>query len=274
MKFTHKNLHVFIAGLALALLLSYSSKAQFSKLIGLWTGEDSINIEIKDTVEQLNTIEKTTAKNKFYEWCFLKIKFDTLTFYTGKYNKSNFKIISLSDSILFLKPVGNTSKAFIKDVLIFHKSSRKSIRFQKIIFHSGPCFGNCSILHIEIDSNRNVLYNGYVEYDLMPLKKKGHKTGVNDKINNDLTGRFTSKLPEKEYNTLIYILSKSKLDQIESSSTEIDAPSFAFIIYYNGHKKKLYSPDPGITEMLLNFFYHIHEKAQLIRTKEEFKIED
>lgn len=81
---------------------------------------------------------------------------------------SKYKIIKLTKDSLFLAIIDNKTLYITKylnnlkvDTLKLAKVMKKNaIKFDRIGFYSSGCFGDCPVMFLEIDSVRNILFNG------------------------------------------------------------------------------------------------------------------
>ncbi len=146
-------------------------------------------------------------------------------------------------------------------------SNDKTVKLEKIIFHTTGCWGYCPTYHLQIDSTRNIdLYSESVY-----LQKEGFRS-IQDSTK---IGYFNGKLPKTKYDNLIVILESMGLDTLKSNeATCCDGSIITLIIYYNGRRMYIHSMFPGeIFESIILSLYDICEKSKLQRIDQHFEIE-
>jgi len=249
------------------LCLSIHIHGQNKHLQGIWVSGNNDVIKINKDGDRFNIL----STNETQEQLNLKISKDSLSFYT-QYTKIgsdktyvseyNFYIKKITESKLILIPTSKLSKDFFRNrkEITFTKQEfnlDNSISFEKLIYRTTPCYGNCSSINLELDKNKNI----YI-----------HRELFNDKIN---SGNFTGTLSENSYNKLINILQTSNLKTWSfPQKNGHDAPTTTLIIYYNGKRKYFKSMfPPTISQQLINLLYQIGEKTELIRTDKEKQLE-
>jgi len=246
-------------------------------LIGKWVGHEYL-ITIKDTTgKELNSIEKYTSSEGYTLFSLHRdtFKFNKEYIDVEDENKRTidnytFKILKNTDSFLWVSPISGNAKNYCGSDSILKLIRReyvidKDINLEKIIFHSTGCFGSCPILDIEIDSNKQILYETIV------FKERG-----NPKIDSLLTGDFKGNLRDSNYAQLNSILQNCDLKDFSYQDDEYpDGSSREIIVYYNGKKEKFRSMEiPPMLDDLIDYFYRLNKMADLKRTTEDFKIED
>lgn len=258
--------HIYII-YVIILCLSIHIHGQNKHLQGIWISNNNDVIKINEDGDRSNVL----STNETQEQLNVKISKDSLSFYT-QYTKAgsdktyvseyNFNIKKMTESKLTLIPTSKLSKDFFKNKkeITFTKQEfnlDNSISFEKLIYRTTPCYGDCSVINLEIDKNRNIFI---------------HRELFNDKIN---SGNFTGTLYENLYNQLINILQTSKLKIWTFPKKEgHDAPTTTLIIYYNGKRKYFKSMFPPVfSQQLINLLYQIGEETELIRTDKEKQIE-
>lgn len=257
-------IHIFCT---ILLFLSICIKGQNKKIQGRWISNNNDVIEIKEDGNRFNIL----STNETEEQLKVRIKKDSITFYSeytnfdsGKTHISNydFYIKKLTDSKLILIPTSKLSKKFFKNKqqIVFTKQEfnvDSSMSFEKLVYRTTSCYGNCSIINLELDKNKNI----YI-----------HRELLNDKIN---SGNFVGTLSEEDYNRVNNILKTSNLKTWSFPEKDgSDAPTTTLIIYYNGKRKYFKSMfPPTISRQLINLLYEIGEKTKLVCTDKEKQIE-
>ncbi|SDI35468.1 hypothetical protein SAMN05421846_106239 [Chryseobacterium taeanense] len=243
-------------------------KAQNKSTIqGTWISENNDFIKIKEEGSRFNIL----STNEIEEQLNIMIKKDSLSFYTKYtkvgsdkiyFSKYDFYIKKMNEKQLILIPTSELSKNLFNNrpQIIFTRQEFNidhSISFEKLIYRTTSCYGNCSIINLELDKNKNI----YI-----------HREIFNDKIN---SGNFKGTLSEEEYARFINILQTSNLRKWYFPEKDgSDSPITTLIIYHNGKRKYFKSMfPPAISNQLIKLLYEIGEKAQLIRTDKEKQME-
>jgi hypothetical protein len=268
--------------LILTLFLFCSNvNAQLDKLIGIWITPENELMAIHDTINQYDNSNMLGNGIRDEGMSFF-IKGDTLSFqkryfssrtdykilYVDRYD---LKIIKQSDTTLIVQPVSKLSKAFYKDKTTISFTRQefardKSIKLEKIIFHTSSCFGTCPTYHLQIDSIKQaMLYAEEVFPDNYEFKRDSSKMGY-----------FTGTIADTTYNKLISLLETCNLSTLEFDGAQCcDGSVITIIVYYNGQRKYLQSMfPPAIADSLISYLYAICARTALQKTKDKFIIEE
>jgi len=144
---------------------------------------------------------------------------------------------------------------------------RKSVKLERIIFHTSGCFGSCPIFHLEIDNKKNIkLFAEMVYQKGLPLVSEEDTAK---------TGYFKGTVNDTLYTQLDNILQTIGIENLNfNNSTCCDGSIKTIIIYYNGKRKYLKSMfPPERADTLISTLYKICTMNKLIRTKDKFDIE-
>lgn len=201
---------------------------------------------------------------------FQKQYYSSATNYEKLYiDRYDLIILKQTDTSITVRPSSDLSKKFFnkRSSLTFIKqefNKDKSIKFDKIIYHTTSCFGSCPTIDLEITNDRNIY-----------LKGEFYKENSMYEIDSLESGQFIGKMNDTLYNELINILQTCNLRTLAFPEIHgADAPVTTLIIYYNGQRKYLKSMfPPTIADKLIEFLYLINTKADLTRTNENRTIE-
>jgi len=153
---------------------------------------------------------------------------------------------------------------FLALALVSCKSAQDGFQFEKISYHSGPCFGACPSYHMEIRADKTLRLKG----DSLYNKRMG---------NRDLSkvGYFTGKVADSSYNKLIAQLRSVGLDTLKFRGPNCcDAPMKTIIVYYNGKRKYLHAMfPPEHAHGLISVLNDIYSKSRFEPTSQRFDIE-
>ncbi len=143
------------------------------------------------------------------------------------------------------------------------QSAKDSFAFEKMTFHSGPCFGTCPSYHMEIRSDKTVLLKGDSLYS---------KRGTFDY---GRVGRYTARLSDTTYARLLGELRAMGLDTVRFQGPYCcDAPMKTMIVYYNGKRKYLRAMfPPGHARQLLATLHGIYARSAFTPSEQQFEIE-
>ena len=144
------------------------------------------------------------------------------------------------------------------------RSAKESFAFEKIAFHSGPCFGVCPSYHLEIRNDRSVLLKGDSLYG-----KRGNHQDL------DRVGYFKGRIADTSYVRLLEDLRAIGLDTVQFKGPDCcDAPMKTLIVYYNGKRKYLRAMfPPDHARALLSTLTGIYKNTRFDRVGERFEIE-
>ena len=256
-------------------VLLFSCKTKPSKnynLIGIWVSPTSA-IGITDTLGK--------SSNYLWTWYgynadhYFSLSHDSITFNPERGNDApkfqggiKCKILQNSDSFLYLLPLKDDAKQLLlsNSKLKFIRKEflvDPSIKLEKIIFHSSPCFGRCPVFDVEIDSNMLIYFKGHIIND------------YHDSTLRPISEQFKGKLPDSTYKKLISLLQRCELKDLKyTPEHNTDAWGRTIIVYFNNQRKEISSTSPPmILTDLVNFFVHINNEVTLTATNENFEIE-
>jgi hypothetical protein len=143
-----------------------------------------------------------------------------------------------------------------------NRRAREKLTFEKVIYHSSHCNGDCPAIDLQIDSARNIV----LKRDIWKEK------GVTDK---HASGSFRGKLDAKTYADLIAILVWTDYANLKFPSDACcDRVVTTIAIYANGKRTILssMSPPEKATE-LISFLYNLGMKSSIPRTTEKIEID-
>lgn len=147
--------------------------------------------------------------------------------------------------------------------------THKTVKLEKIIFHSSSCFGACPIYHLQLDSNKT--FKLYAEE---VFKDNAEPFTMNFDTNK--IGYFIGQASDTSFNNLTTELKNIGLDTINFSGPMYTCGSeITLIVYYNGKRQFLQSsyPTPK-ADKLISSLYQICQTSKLTRTTEKFNIEN
>lgn len=254
--------------------------SRYETLKGTWISAEQDCIKIQDTINKyynsniIGTIMGDASKDLF-------IYGDTLSFQSRFYSSEtnyeklyieryDLKIISLTKKELKVEPISSLSKEFFhnrKRIVLIKQEFNvdKSINFEKLIYHSTTCYGNCPKIEMEIDSDKNIY-----------LSAEFYKNNTFNQIDSARSGTFSGKVPEPQFNELILLLQTCSLKTLVfPKRMGADAPVTTIIVYFNGEKKHLKSMFPPIiSEKLIRHLFELNTKIKLLRTPEKRLLEE
>lgn len=254
--------------------------SRYEAIKGTWISAEQDCIKIQDTLNKyynsntIGTIKGDASKDLF-------IYGDTLSFQSRYYSSEtnyeklyieryDLKIISLTKKELIVEPISSLSKD------LFHNRKRielikqefnvdNTINFEKLIYHSTTCYGNCPRIEMEIDGDQNIY-----------LSAEFYKNNTFNQIDSARSGTFRGKIPDPLFNELIQLLQTCSLKTIVFPKRRgADAPVTTIIVYFNGEKKYLKSMFPPIiSEKLIRYLFELNTKIKLFRTSEKRLLEE
>lgn len=142
--------------------------------------------------------------------------------------------------------------------------SADGFRFEKLVYHTSPCFGACPHYHMEITADKKIrLHN-----EMVMSKRMG--TADNTKA-----GYFKGEATQANYDKLIQQLRTVGLDTLQFKGPMCcDAPMQTVIVYYNGKRKYLKAMfPPEHAHALLASIRDIYQQDNFGRVSETFVLE-
>lgn len=222
----------------------------------LWIGDANNYLRVDTDAIRVECFYTFQSKSQIYRQAYrYSLIADTLrvtapNFSSSKYDDfiiknlstDQLKLISLNPNSLILAFTETPKKT-----LNFRDRKQvqtDTIAFEKLLFNSTNCFGTCTAMSLQIDKDKQ-------------LKFVGGKYAVKD-------GLYTSTLSNALYNKLLYILSISELDKIETNGDEnIDLPTYTLEVHYNNKIKFLKSCIlPFATNELLDYLLKIPNQVK------------
>jgi hypothetical protein len=257
-----------------------TSFAQLDKYIGTWISDQQDCLLIQDTINKYDNSNMLCNVTRD-EGMALFIYGDTLSFQNQYYSSAtnyqtlyidryDLKIIKSTDSLLLVKPVSRLSKQFFlnRTTITFKRQSLAidtAINFEKIIFHTTECFGRCPVYDLQVDKLKRVKLHAQVVYEPWD----GYEI-------DSLQGYFTGQLSDQTFGKLIKTIQTCNLRTLKMNDALCcDGSVKTIIVYFNGRKKyfKTMFP-PVIANELISTLYSICQEDGLVKTSEEFKIEE
>lgn len=172
--------------------------------------------------------------------------------------KYHFKILKLNDSNLILAPITENTLKLIgtsgesTDTVHLKKiPAKNNTDMKRIGFYSGPCFGVCPSMYMEIDNAGNILFDGlrYTEKE----------------------GLFAGKIPERELKQILRKVRSIDLDNLKKEYTARWTDDQACRIKIETDKKTYessvygFDKEPIALRILLHKLMETYKTAQLIQ---------
>lgn len=140
-------------------------------------------------------------------------------------------------------------------------------KFEKIIFHTSACFGDCPIYHLEVKNDKKV--------KLITEKSfRNSKLKLNEPENRIPNYRIGT-LNDTMFNQLATELNTIGLESLEfDGATCCDRPLITIIVYYNGKRKLLQSTfPPDKADRLIEILYEVSKCNDYQKSNDAFSIE-
>jgi hypothetical protein len=266
--------------LSLFLFIWINGFGQFNRLIGTWITPQQDCMVIHDTINEYDNSNRLCSVTGD-EGMALLVYGDTLSFQKRYFSSAtnyeklyvdryDLKVIMFNDTIMKVKPVSNLSRKFFtnRKVLTFKLQSfaiDKSIRLEKIIFHTTKCLGDCPVYHLQINNSGQVKLHAEVVYSSGMEYEK-----------NTAEGYFAGQLNDTTFKKLIRKIQTCNLQTLKvNNALCCDGSIQTIIVYFNGKRKYIKTMfPPAITDELISVLYGICEKGGFKRITTRFKIEE
>lgn len=167
------------------------------------------------------------------------------------------------DRTLTITPINTNARALAKGKLTvftnFKYLKDQSVKFKRIHFNSGYCYGTCPVLNIDIDSTGFYYLKGgeYAE----PYR-----------------GYFVGRLTTSQLDTLNQLVQSSHLQQLQNWKQKeivMDTPPYNLTIFYNGKNVKLHTNyPPFILQDLISYLVSSYKKVLLAPAKTRLDFEE
>jgi len=246
--------------------------SQNKELLGIWYSSDQDYIEFNPKYWEIQSGKSLSSSGfTIFERNDDKLRFLS-EYYDSKHRNKikidfeknyDFILKEHTDDFIILLPDSKNSKEFFnnrKEIQFFRRKHfiDSSINFEKLVFRTTDCFGQCPVLNIQMDKEQNIIYSGEIYQD--PV----------------LSGDFTGKFSKEDLDTIVHLLRNCQLETLRWRPTSCcDAPMITLIIYYNDKRKYFKSMfPPKISDDLISFLYKINSKATLTRQDKSFDFEE
>lgn len=142
---------------------------------------------------------------------------------------------------------------------------KEKINFEKIVFHTSHCFGDCPVINLQVNNDRSLL--------LSKLRKSSRsKMSSSDNLTEEYD-YFKGQINEKLYDQLLEELVKTDTVSFKGQNC-CDAPLKTIIAYYNGKRKyikTMFPPKEG--QNLISILYEVSKTENLVQTSDKIEFE-
>jgi hypothetical protein len=261
-----------------------TSQAQFAKFEGIWISSALDYLKIKDSgntdpLYYANTLGNVNMKVAAEVY----IHADTIIF-SQKYNPSQkfgLLVTSKNDTGLTIRPITKLAKDFFQNraSIRFIKQGYNvdhSIQFEKLVYTTTSCRGDCPEFYMEIDNRKNVYLDGlfFVYEKIIPDTIHGLTKAHPDLLlDTARSGYFVGVLDDTLYNQLILLLKTSHLKTVKVPRSMVsDGPNETLTIFFSGQQKYFATHDfPTVLSSLVGYLYSLNTKVNWVRTEKKRK---
>lgn len=144
-------------------------------------------------------------------------------------------------------------------------SKKEQNNFEKIIFNTSACFGNCPIYNLQINHDKTFLL----------YKKESNRSPKLAAGENQITTEayYKGVLSNQKYNELLNEIKETDTLKFEGQNC-CDAPLKTIIIYYNKKRKYVRTMfPPEEAKKLVELLYEVCRSENLTKSEETFEIE-
>ena len=144
-------------------------------------------------------------------------------------------------------------------------SKKEQNHFEKIIFNTSACFGNCPIYNLQINQDKTFLL----------YKKESNRSPKLAVGENQIATEayYKGVLSNQKYNELLNEIKKTDTLKFEGQNC-CDAPLKTIIIYYNKKRKYVRTMfPPEEAQKLVDLLYEVCRSENLSKSEETFEIE-
>jgi hypothetical protein len=202
---------------------------------------------------------------------FQKRYYSSATNYEKLYvDRYDLKVLKFNDTSLIVKPVSKLSKKFLQNrgEINFVRQEfaiDKSLKFEKIVFHTTECFGRCNVYHLQVDSSRLVKLHRQLVCSQI----------IGAPVDTTIEGYFIGPLSDPSFQKLIKILQTCNLRTLKMNNALCcDGSVSTIVIYFNQQRRyfKTMFP-PTIANELVSTLYDICDESGFTKTFDKFKLE-
>ena len=167
------------------------------------------------------------------------------------------------------KPKNMTVRlAIILTIFLFGCGQSRLDNFDRIIFHSGPCYSECPILHLELNNDKSIrLFSESLYLPTLRFRSKEDTSRI---------GYFIGQAKDSTFKKLLSELRRVSFDEESFSGPMYTCGAEITIVYYSKGKRRFFHslwPSED-ARPLIQTFYEILKTSDLKRTEETFKIDD
>lgn len=272
---------ILLCAINTTLLLSIGTSAvgQFNDLKGTWINPDMQAIVISDTITKENNNYLSTKRHtRSFQ---LRSYGDTLSFqnhYTSSatnfsklhIDRYDFKIAQADLHTLVLNPVSKFASDYFgsgKQIVLKKQeyTTDSTIRFEKLVFSSGLCYGECPNYEYELTNK------GIFQLHVKTAFLKGNRYMRDSTARGYFVGQVTDSL----YRAVIDALQTCYLPQLTISEVLCcDAPLKTVSVYFNGQERKFKTMFPPIiVHKLFTVLQTVYDESPRKRTVGPFVFE-
>ena len=141
--------------------------------------------------------------------------------------------------------------------------------FEKIVFHTGPCFGACPIYHLEVSGKGAMKLHAEHVYKDVAIPNESNE-------NKKKMGYFVGSLNAKKLKALEEAIIKMGPDTVQFNGPNCcDGPVVSIILYYGGKRKAFTAMfPPQAASALINYLNQLCREFAWQRSKNAFTVED
>ena len=146
-------------------------------------------------------------------------------------------------------------------------SNKNSTNFEKLVYNSSMCFGNCPIIHLQVTSDKTLLLSK------MKISRMSAQAADDNSLKKEEFKYYKGKVSDDLYNQLLSELIKTDTLALEGPNC-CDASMKTMIAYYNGKRKYVKTMFPSAQgRNLFSILRKISETKNLTETSEKFEFE-
>lgn len=165
----------------------------------------------------------------------------------------------------------NSMKFFIALVttilFISCASNKNSSNFEKLVYNSSRCFGDCPIIHFQVTSDKTLLLSK------MKISRMSAQAAGDYSIKKEEFKYYKGKVSDDLYNQMLAELVTTDSVNLEGPNC-CDASMKTMIAYYNGKRKYVKTMFPSAEgKNLFSILQKISESENLTETSEKFEFE-
>ena len=155
----------------------------------------------------------------------------------------------------------------ISTIILGCASQKNNMVFEKLVYNSSMCFGDCPVIHFQVNNDKTLLLS------MMKISRMSRQAAGDYSIEKEEFKYYKGKVSDDLYNQLLAELVTTDTVNLEGPNC-CDASMKTMIAYYNGKRKYVKTMFPSAEgKNLFSILQKISESENLTETSEKIDFE-